>query len=562
MASKTELSIILKAVDAASGVFSKVDKQVTKLGKRAVAIGKKMTAGLTVPIVAMSAASVKAASEFEKGMSDVGTLIDTNVESLGDMSAKVLEMSTAADQAAVPIEDMTGALFDIRSAGIDAADAMDVLSAASKLGVAGLGSTKQAADLGTSAINAFGLKGERATRAFNTLFTATKFGKTTIAELSQGFGGVAGIVAENNISLEEFAATTAALTTTGLKASEAYTQQKAILAGLTRQTDETRKVFRKLGVKDFKQLIDESDSFQEAISKVAAAVGRNDTKLLKLVGSTEALNAILALSGKQADTAIEALDDMTLSSGNLQEAFEKQNDTTTAGLQRTKNAINAAAISMGTILAPVVTKVSGFIGDAAKAFQGLDEDTKETIVTIGAAVAATGPIFIAVGKLMGILSAIGGKKLLLLGVGTAAFKVGQQFDEWFDISTKLADVIEQIVEAVKDFEKIAKALGPRRLVRGVSLQVPPEIQAAIDAQQAGEDPQAALRAARIQRAQKLATSVLGPSRAAELIEGLPGQGGQGGTVKIEIANAPRGTTVEQTEGDPIDLQVGRQLAVP
>lgn len=623
MASKTELSIVLKAIDAASGVFSKVDKEIDKLGKKAAAVGKKMTIGLTLPLVAMAGASVKAATSFEKGMGNVSTLIDTNVESMDEMRAKVLEMSTAADQAAVPLEDMTGALFDIRSASIDAGDAMGVLSQSGKLAVSGLGTTRQAADLATSAINAFGLEGEEADRVFNTFFTTTKKGKTTIAGLAQGFGGVAKMVNDNNIELDEFMAITAALTTTGLKASEAYTQQKAVLSGLTRVTKDSRKVFKKLGVEDFPQLVKESGGFQKAIVKVSGAVDGNQGKLLKLLGSTEALNAVLAITGKQGQTATDALNEMRSGADNLDEAFKKQNKTAAAGFQRTKNSINAAAISLGTVLAPVASKVARVIATVANAFAGLDDDTKEVIVTIAAVVAVMGPVLLIGGKLVsmfvllkgailggaaayrvlaasaasstgamaassvaaGTLSKVAKFGKIGLGLGVAAlagWELGKALNNAFGLSDKLLGSFESIFgvagaeTSIDKFKRLKfqqeqdETAKRRKSEADIKSGLSPDEIASRDAKSRALSIDARNRQAR-ERSEfdaMFGSPELGigfggsASSAVERAQGAPGAGGAGGTVEVKFSGVPRGVSVEQTAGDPIDLQVGHQLTSP
>lgn len=610
MGSKTEHSIILTAFDKTRGAVLKAHKNVTKMAKAVQSAGKAMSIGLTAPLVAAAGASLKAASTFEKGMSNVSTLIDTNVESMEEMRKAVLEMSTATDQAAVPLEDMTGALFDIRSAGVKAGDAMNVLSSAAKLGVAGLGSTKQAADLGTSAINAFGLEGAEATRVFNTFFTATKKGKTTISELSQGFGGVAGTVAANNIELDEFVAITAALTTTGLKASEAYTQQKAVISGLTRVTKDSRKVFRKLGAKDFPDLVKKSGGFQAAIEKISAAVGGNQGKLLKLLGSTEALNAVIAITGKQGATATEALNEMRSGVDNLGEAFEKQNKTSAASLQRTKNAINKAAISLGKILGPIASKVAGIIEDMANAFDALDDDTKEFIVTVGAVVAIMGPLLIIGGKVvtgfiaikgavvgataafkamratsdaastsLGNASKSAGRLRGMMGgltAATAAFAAGWQIGTWIDDATGLSDKLAGISKKpLTEFEKARSrwggAFSEEELAAGgvVSRErMATERRKAAERKAFGRELTPEELAER--RRQSLALSRQAAERRAEGMvtagaagmPGAPGEPGRGGTVKIEVANLPQGSKVRQTSGQPLDIQVGRQLAIP
>lgn len=92
------------------------------------------------------------AKDFEKSMSNIATLVDTSSESMADMSNEVLDISKVTP---VALNELTEGLYNVRSAGIDAASSIEVLHKSSKLAVAGLGTTGEAVDIVTSSINAF-----------------------------------------------------------------------------------------------------------------------------------------------------------------------------------------------------------------------------------------------------------------------------------------------------------------------------------------------------------------------------------------------------------------------
>lgn len=404
------LSIILRAIDRATAPIARVGRSIGKIGSSAARVGRSLTTNLTLPIVGIGAAAVSAMSKFETGMANVSTLIDTTAESLDDMGKEVLKMSRKYP---VQIDDLTGALFDVRSAGISAADQFRVLEGSAKLGVAGLGSTKQSVDLVTSSLNAFQLQGQDAARLYDVIFKTTKNGKTTIEQLAVGFGGVAGTVAATGTEIDEFLASVAALTTTGVPASQAYTQLRAVIAGLTRDTEDSRKVFRALGAKDFKGLIAQSGGMVPALQRISAELGGNDAKILKLVGSTEALGAVISLTGAQNEAFTNTLKDMREGANALDGAVVKQNKTTRAQWQRTKNALTGAGISIGRVLTPALEKLAGVLQGLADWFGNLDDSTKEWIVRIGGVVAVVGPVLMIVGKLAAGMSVL--FKALVLG---------------------------------------------------------------------------------------------------------------------------------------------------
>ena len=392
------LSIILQTIDKTTAGFNKATSNVDKISKKMVGAGKAMTAGLTLPIVSIGVAATRSFSEFEAGMASVSTLVDTSAESMKDMGKQVQAIGARTP---VALDKLTSALFDIRSAGVPAANAMNVLERSAQLGVAGLGSTAQAARLAAGAINAWGLEGKDADKIFNTIFQTTKNGITTIAGLEQGFGAVAGKMASAGIEADDYFASIAALTTTTLKAAGAHTQMRAAVDGLEKSGKKTRKVFKKLGVKDFKELVKTSGGVTEAFRLVAKAAGNQSGALKDLIGSSEGAAAVTALIGKQGDKQLSTLKDMRKETVGLtddQIAFNKQNETSAAQWQRTKNSMTNAAISIGTILAPALSKVATKIQSVAKWINGMDDSTKELIVKIAGVTAVVGPMVIVLGK--------------------------------------------------------------------------------------------------------------------------------------------------------------------
>lgn len=69
-----------------------------------------------------------------------------------------------------------------------------------------------------------------------------KAGKTDIAQISQAFGATAPIISAAGISLEEFSAATAALTTSGLPASQAQGALRQATISLIKPTKEMKEL--------------------------------------------------------------------------------------------------------------------------------------------------------------------------------------------------------------------------------------------------------------------------------------------------------------------------------
>lgn len=348
--------VIRDAVNTSNSEFDKMQNKIKNLSSDLEKVGKAATI-VGGSLMAFSAANLKLAADFSAGMTNVSTLIDTNVENFDAMKEEVLQI---AKRTPVALDGLTSALYDIRSAGISANMQFGVLEKSAQLGLTGLGSTSEAVDLVTSSLNAFNLKGKEAEKLYDTIFKTVKFGKTTISGIAQGFGSVAGTVAASNIKLDDYLAAVAALTTTGQPAAQAHHQLKAAIAGMLRETDDSKKVFNTLGVKSFKELIQKSGGMVNAFKAITNCVGGNESAILSLFGSTMAYNAVLGLTTKQNKAYVETLNSMRYGTSLIDEGYQKQYNTEHAMMQRLKNMSQVIGIQLGEALAPAFGKVLDF----------------------------------------------------------------------------------------------------------------------------------------------------------------------------------------------------------
>lgn len=348
--------VIRDAVNTSNSEFDKMQNKIKNLASDLEKVGKAATI-VGGSLMAFSAANLKLAADFSASMTNVSTLIDTNVENFDAMKEEVLQI---AKRTPVALDGLTSALYDIRSAGISANMQFEVLEKSAQLGLTGLGSTSEAVDLVTSSLNAFNLKGKEAEKLYDTIFKTVKFGKTTISGIAQGFGSVAGTVAASNIKLDDYLAAVAALTTTGQPAAQAHHQLKAAIAGMLRETDDSKKVFNTLGVKSFKELIQKSGGMVNAFKAITNCVGGNESAILSLFGSTMAYNAVLGLTTKQNKAYVETLNSMRYGTSLIDEGYQKQYNTEHAMMQRLKNMSQVIGIQLGEALAPAFGKVLDF----------------------------------------------------------------------------------------------------------------------------------------------------------------------------------------------------------
>lgn len=379
MANNIALTAVIKAKDEASQVFNNVEKSsgnlmggLLKLGAAAGAAG-----------LAIGVASVKMAADFEKSMSNVATLVDTTQESITDMGNEVMEISKR-----VPVElgDLTSALYDVRSAGISAEDAMMVLEKSAKLSVTGLGSTTEAVNLATSAINSFGFKGEEAAKVFDTIQLTIKAGKTNLSELAQSFGMVSGVANTAGVSFEELMAATAALTTSGLKASVAQSQLRAAILAIQAPTADMSEIISVLGYQSGSAMLEEL-GLVESMKLIDKTANGNVETLKKAYGSVEALGSALSLTGAQGEAFTGIIEGMAEGENVMEEKFEEANKAASNQFQILKNNLNAEMINLGNKILPRIIdkmpELTRFVEGLATVFLGVADAVLWTTDRIG-----------------------------------------------------------------------------------------------------------------------------------------------------------------------------------
>jgi TP901 family phage tail tape measure protein len=308
------------------------------------------------------------ARAFDDAMAEVSTLLD-DTSSLDGLSASVRDMAKAYGGTA---PQQAKALYGIISAGAsDAATAQSQLAAANKLAIGGVTDIETAADGLTSALNAYGAAVAGADAVSDAFFVAMKAGKTTIGELSGSIGAVAPLAATAGVSLDELLAGTAALTTSGLKTSEAMTALRAVLSGVIKPTSEAAQAAAAMGMQ-FDSAALKSKGLSGFLQDIAEKSGGSQDKMAKLFGSVEALGGVLALTGNQSQKFADTMEAMESKVGATNAAFEKMGDT--KAIERMQAALDDMAITMGHAFSPAITTGATALADFIS--------ENETLVTV------------------------------------------------------------------------------------------------------------------------------------------------------------------------------------
>jgi TP901 family phage tail tape measure protein len=261
-----------------------------------------------IAVLAVGAAlvgAVKEAVQFNVQVARVNTMAGGGIKNFKELRTQARGLASDYGLAASSIAK---GMYDALSAGVDKANLGGVMNTAAKIAVADGSDVSTAVDGITTVLNAFGYQAEESEEVADKLFQTVKQGKTTFGELASNIATVAPMAAASNIPLEQILAHVASLTASGTPTAQAMTQIRASIQGMNKALGD--------GWSD-------NMTYQDALKKVWSLAGESQTELLKMVGSTEAVQAVLAGVGEKAKMADDKLKGMADSAGATDEAFKE-----------------------------------------------------------------------------------------------------------------------------------------------------------------------------------------------------------------------------------------------
>lgn len=309
------------------------------LGKAVAAAG--VAAG--VAGAAFGASAVKDFAKFDKSVREVATLLGN----VTDKQIKGLskEIQNVSKDFGLAGEEVAKSFYDGISAGVPRENIDEFARQSAKLAIAGSTDIGTSVDLLTSAMNAYKIPMEEASRVSDIFFTVVKQGKTTIGELGAKLSNLAPVASAVGAPLESVTAWLAQLTLSGTPTAEATTQVRAALAELNKgQLAET---FFDLSGKTFKQFTDEGGKLQQALQMIGEHAEETGTPMFQLASSVEAVQAVLGVTGANAEGFANVIDELGSSSGATEQAFKTMSDGIQTKLDKMRQHFEMFKVNVG-----------------------------------------------------------------------------------------------------------------------------------------------------------------------------------------------------------------------
>lgn len=375
--------------------------ELNRVARDMNASGRQLTLGVSVPLAAAAAASVKMAADFESSMIKVKISTQATASEIGLLEAEARKIGKAT----------------VFSAG-EAADAMDMLaktglsatqilsgaaSAAVNLAAAAGSELEPAASAISDAMQQFGINAAQLPGVVNQITGAVNESKLSFEDFTQASGQAGGVAASLGVSFEDFNTVLAGTSSLFSSGSDAGTSFKTFLTTLVPKSNEAAAAIEQFGLKFFNadgSLRSMAQIAEELRTKLAGLSDEAKNQVLKDIFGTDAMRTAIGLMKQGAD-GLDRIAKSIAATDAAAQAAERMKGFN-GQLEQLKGSIEELAIAIGKtgVLAGATALVQGLTGVIDKVTE-LDPLIVKLGLGTAAAFAAVGPLNLALGGLAG-----------------------------------------------------------------------------------------------------------------------------------------------------------------
>ena len=415
---KSKADDVAKAI---GGISKDAQTMSQKVGSAAGTAGKWMTAGLTVPLVAVAKGAIDVATTFEQQMNRVGAIAGTTGNELDKLRQQAIELGADSVFGAT---DVALAMEELASQGFVVEDIMSAMPGLISLAAVSGGDMALSAQAVGSAVNQFGLDMSDTERIANIYARTAADTNAETRDLALALSFAGPTAAAMGMEIEEAAAAIGVMSNAGTTGARAGTALRGIMTRLIKPTKQAKDMMNELGIETFN-----SDGTMKSMSEIIEILqgslnGLNDEQkqlAITTMFGQGAMSGVLALL----DTAPGEYDAMTESIRNSEGAAQEMADQMMQGLpgalEELDGSLETARIRLAEGLAPAMMDSIEKINKLLDAFSALSTEQITQIVQWGKLIAVLGPALLIFSKVFpSLVGMASGFKMVATGAGTVA----------------------------------------------------------------------------------------------------------------------------------------------
>lgn len=404
---------ILSGFAQAGAGLGALESRASSAANVMTGVGTKMSAAITLPLVAIAAKSIQVASQFEASMNTMAAVAGVPAPQLEKLRA--LAMKLGADTVFSANQAAQG-MVELSKSGLSTADIMGgALKNSLDLATAGDMLLADASRAVANAMNTFGLSGKQSKIAVDALAGAANASSANVSDLVLALSQVGMVAANSGQSIQQTTAFLAAMADQGVRGSDAGTSLKTMLIRLQPATAAAKQTMDSLGLSfvnadgTFKSLSEISSVLQSRMS------GLTDTQrqaALQTMFGTDALRAA-TIAYNLGSTGLSTYLSSVSKAGNASTVAAAKMKGLPGVIEQFRGSLETAMLTIGAKMAPSLERVATAVTKMINGFVALPGPVQTAVVVMAGLAAVIGPLLILGGMaIKGFLALAGAAQLL------------------------------------------------------------------------------------------------------------------------------------------------------
>ncbi|HFD3568819.1 TPA: phage tail tape measure protein [Enterococcus faecium] len=387
-------------------------QKIEEVGDKISGVGKKLSVGITAPLVGIAAIGTKTANELNTAQTQIQAAFGMTESEAKNLNQAVKDvfasgMVDSIDESKEAVIQLINQMPKLKNESSESIK--DIILQAKSLEETFDSDMEETLKGANALMTNYGMSGQE---AMDMITVATQNGLDKSHELGDNLAEYAIQFKQNGYSAQEMFE----VLDSGLKGG-AYNLDKvndlAKEFGIRISDGSIQSAVEELGG-EWQELYNtmkdggaSNEEIFDALAKKISQVG-DDTEKATLVstifgslGEDNATKVIEAMAGlsKETESVKGSYDDVTGAGKNLSDQMQE-----TVTYQSAMNELMLAGADVGEVFAPYIQMAADTVKSFAQWFQSLDTNTKNWIVTIGLIAAAVGPALVVLGTLAGSVS--------------------------------------------------------------------------------------------------------------------------------------------------------------
>ena len=395
-----------EADTASKNIATKIGNNFQSVGKGLSSVGTTLTKNVTAPIAAVGVAGLKVATDFEKGMSEVKAISGATGDDFTALRNKAIELGA---DTAFSANEVADAMSEMAKAGWNSKQIIDGMGGVLAAAAASGEELSTVSTIVADTITGFGLAASDSTKVADLLTQAANAGTIGIGDLGESFKYVAPLANAMGISVEDAVTAISAMSTSGIKGSQAGTALSGVLSRLNGDNEKVRSTMKKLGIE-----ITNADGSFKSLDDIVAVLrdsfsGMTDDQkayYATILAGQEGQKGLLALLNLSEDEYNKIAESMDNAGGVAEKTAATMQDNLQSKVEQLGGSLESLAIKLSDYVIPNLQKFVEWLTDLVDKFTNLDPGTQKAILMFAAIAAAIGPVLIIFGKLTSSVGSI------------------------------------------------------------------------------------------------------------------------------------------------------------